>query len=124
MTQREDDQSIEEFLDGLSASRRKALAAAGFDMDRLRDLGSTQPGARQVRHIATEFGVPAPAAEIKPGLPRLGPARSTDPAGPVAARWSLVVLTTAVGVAAVSVTDIWPAGRWASRWAAPPGPGC
>lgn len=99
MTEHEGDPPIDAFLDSLSASNRRTLAAAGFDMVRLRELAATESGARQVRHIVTEFGAaPGPRAAVRriagPGLAELW-----TPARRVVAFWLLYLLAVAVVLA-------------------------
>lgn len=106
MAQQEDEQPIGDFLDGLSAAGRKALADAGFDLPRLRALGSTEPGARQVRHIVAEFCVPPGKGAAGRRLARADPGALTDPPAQVAARWALVLLGTAAALAAVIAADV------------------
>lgn len=98
---REDEQPVEAYLDGLSGRTRRALADAGFGMERLRQLGTTPSGARQVRHIVTEFGV-LPDRDGRFVLP--GDRRE------VAAGWAWALLAVLVGLAAVVAASIW-AGR-------------
>lgn len=92
MTRRDDPQPIGEFLDGLPGRTRKALAEAGFGMERLRELAAGPAGERQVRHIVTEFGV-LPDRDGRFILP--GDRRE------VAAGWAVVLLGALTGLTAV-----------------------
>lgn len=90
-------QPIGELLDALSPANRRTLAAAGFGMDRLRELAATESGARQVRHIVTEFGAePGRRAALR-RLARPEPGAAA-PARHVAAFWVSYVLAVAVGM--------------------------
>ncbi|WP_328915317.1 MULTISPECIES: hypothetical protein [unclassified Streptomyces] len=94
-----DQEPVGALLDGLSAKARKSLAAAGFDLPRLRGLASTEQGERQVRHIVTEFGV-------VPAEGRLTTDSSPSLRKEVATGWGLVVLGAVVGLAAVLATTV------------------
>jgi len=94
----EGDPPIEVFLDGLSPSERRTLAAAGFEMTRLRELAATEAGARQVRHIVTEFAL-APVEVPGDHFGRSEPPELGDPPGRITAFW----LMYTAGAAAVLV---------------------
>lgn len=94
-----DQEPVGALLDGLSAKARKSLAAAGFDLPRLRGLAATEQGERQVRHIVTEFGV-------VPAEGRLATDSSPSLRKEVATGWGLVVLGAVVGLAAVLATTV------------------
>lgn len=107
MNTQDDGRPIGDLLDGLSAADRRALTAAGFGMDRLRDLAATEPGARQVRHIVTEFGAsPGRPAGRRLRLPRPGFVAVPDPPAKVAAHWALTLLVAGAGVVAVIAADV------------------
>ncbi|WP_141726254.1 ABC transporter permease, partial [Actinacidiphila rubida] len=96
MAEREGDPPIDAFLDSLSASNRRTLSEAGFDMARLRELGATEAGARQVRHIVTEFGAaPGRRAAVR-RLAGPAPSEIPDPPSRAVGFWLLYLLTAAV----------------------------
>ncbi|HEY5833139.1 hypothetical protein [Streptomyces sp.] len=96
-----DDRPVGALLDGLSGRTRRTLARAGFDMPRLRELASTPPGERQVRHIVSEFGLfPAREAGLKARF------RAQAPALRVAAGWAGVLGGAAAGLAAVCAASV------------------
>ncbi|MBY8880191.1 hypothetical protein [Actinacidiphila acidipaludis] len=111
MAESEGDPPIGVFLDGLSPSERRTLAAAGFDMTRLRELAATEAGARQVRHIVNEFAL-APVDE--PAARRFAhadPPGLADPPGRVGAFWALYLGGSAavlvlLGVCVVMVAQL------------------
>lgn len=109
MDERQDSRPIGELLDALSPANRSTLAAAGFGMERLRELAATEPGERQVRHIITEFGAePGRRAALRRfwRSVRSGGAAVPDRPGVVARHWALILLTAGAGLAAVVAADV------------------
>jgi hypothetical protein len=92
---------IGEFLDGLPPRTVRVLAEAGFEMGLLRHLGTTEAGARQVRHIVAEFGRVPRRDRVRERLGALAAGAGTA-AGPgrVAAYWSVALLGAVLGLAA------------------------
>jgi hypothetical protein len=99
MTEQEGEQPIGELLDGLGPSARKALAASGFDLPRLRELALTEP--RQVRHIVTEFG-----GEVTARLARSHAWEFAGTPGRTAAFWGLTLLIAATGTALAVIATV------------------